>query len=255
MVENEGEIITPPNNKFISKSLDILNTLDVYDSVIWATFIILYIFIILMLAIMNVLKRWNCNEYQRSKFQYLIKNLWIVIRVFCGQIYETTNGHESQIGFQYRIIWFILIFMYFYMITFYNAMFSTDLVTHSKPQNIESLQDLVESNLKPVWLNGNPLTYDFRAGVLPIYARVWEKAKKMGIESSLYDLDLKNLKFLESKRNNSAFIAQSLFINFLRHYYCETRHSSGYVAKMKFSKKRCYSLQEERSARNQISVG
>lgn len=139
------------------------STLDVIDSlakfnvnVMIATVAMTLLLVLLLTCYKKLMKKSGCNQIT-----------WNVVRAL-------VNQHDFNVTQYYeRSIALIVIMFAFWLVQFYNAYFSTDLVVDRQASVIDSLRDLVDGDTYPMFPSGSGIP--FKQATSGLMKQVWQK--------------------------------------------------------------------------------
>jgi hypothetical protein len=70
---------------------------------------------------------------------------------------------------------FVNLLMVSFVVRLVLVNFTTDLVKYKSSPEIKSIEDVIERDLKPIFLNYNPIFDEFRSSNIPVYKQLWSK--------------------------------------------------------------------------------
>lgn len=178
------------------------------------------------------------------------------------------EGLDVSSKFKQRLSFLVTLILVFYLTTLFDCMFNTSLVVKEKPFVVDSLDDLLQTNLRPMFFRSDPSTTNFPKDKNEVLRKVWKKAVDMGIEKSYIDLALdpttipKQMKLMSSYVDTGALIARDLLIDAVDVIYCNVYKKPSWVSRQSILKmpfggimsKNCSICSEQDSADNSVYI-
>lgn len=200
----ENYIITG-TNKTQTKRADLIQNL----SSIKVEMLLLIIFIIFFTAyVMNIFYSLNfeSKSFKISIISYL-KIFWILLT--CN--FKQTNCFIES--FKVKIIYISFLFLVLINITFFTSLFSTNLIVQIKPDQVETIDDIVKKNLHPLFVEGEVVFNQVMSGSLQSFVRLKKIIFQYGVKSCFINANIESLrKASHDIYKNYAVIASEPFI-------------------------------------------
>lgn len=178
------------------------------------------------------------------------------------------EGLDVSSKFTQRFSFLITLILVFYLTTLFDCLFNTSLVVKKKPFVVDSLEDLLQTDLRTMFFRSDPSTANFPRDENEVIRKVWKKAVDMDIEKSYVDLALdsasipRQMKLLSSGVNKVALITRDLLIDAVNVIQCNVHNIKSWISrkpilKMPFAgimSKNCSICKEQDSADNSIYI-
>lgn len=149
----------------------------------WNFWVVFGAFVIFIYLVWKVASKWN-PRYENYGL------LWGIFGVILNEAFQMPRRVSLRV--------LLLSFVFLVMLTkmHFSGIYKTSLVTTKHPLVYNTLEQILHSDLRPMFFRSDPGTNSFknRDGILK---SIWEKAEKMGLDDSLIDLDLYSPKQLD----------------------------------------------------------
>lgn len=229
VISQHGEIVTLEPKSFDVK-VDLTGTLKIFDK--WVVLLVGVVFLFTSVFISFGLERFGI------KYENLRKCLWKCLATSLCQN-ETFVRRPSK-----RIIFAMLLILIGLLIAHYNAMFSTNLTIKITPPMVESLDDLLKSDLRPMFAKGIPITDVFRFSNDEPYKSVREKSDSFpgGMAGSMKGVNIETFNVIEEYLDKAGLCLYDLISEMGRIYSCNRNSITGREDIMKVSKEKFLSV-------------
>lgn len=169
------------------------HVLDMVFGFSWLSWSVLIGLLIVIFAVqiqaMNP-KRKKKRKNFSSKF--CLRSYRIIVG--CALAQHSSIGSRVRKSFTSRLLYTCATLLTFYSCYFLTSMIKTDMVVIKPPVTIESYDELIESDRRPLWLKVyDDYTYFQNAAGGSKEKRIWEKAEEKGINQSIVPVSMAHL--------------------------------------------------------------
>ena len=145
-------------------------------------------------------------------------------------IVATANIMEQHTSYSFRgnslwgkVILFLFAVFSFVIINYFSSMIKTEMVVQKRPETISSYEELLaKPNTKPLWTKQLGGHWDFmHANRNTAEGRIWERAKRMGIDSCLIEeIDVMQQSIGAISRQEAVWFGPSFLIGVISTNIC-----------------------------------
>ena len=215
-------IVSSYNNTFASSKNDVMDAFKGFDRSLWflnafataiITLVVYAVFRYQMLTIISVSTR-KTRRGKQTKWQKVRRSMHQAAVVAIGNIMKqhTAYSYDSRSQYARIILWLFAVFnllIHFY----FSSMIKTEMAM-KRPATISSYEEiLADSSIKPLWLRQRVDHWDFmHAATDSPTARIWDRAKKIGIEKCLVTIGELHQEKENVLHRESVFFLESDFV-------------------------------------------
>lgn len=213
-------LVSAYDTHITGKKQELMHTVQGIPVEIWITVLLLTLLTSLAFTLGKVLLNVRRVKVDRqivsqtaykstvSLFQLLLK---LVIK-------QSGDDRIGSNGFTFKFMVFIVILLAFYFNFFATVFIKTNAVTLDRPKTIESFDDIINSDLRPMFRVAREEHIPFRNAAVGTKKRqIWNKAVRMGIEKSL----TKNTNYSEMLEGKSVVILTENPQPTLMSFFCQ----------------------------------
>lgn len=173
-MEQEGRI-SSKGQTYQEVNFEILDSFKSVTLRVWLALIGIFASVFFPLFLRNILKIFeDLKSGKKRVVRTMARLLWILLRIILNQV-------ESAVGvdlFSRILIGSVLKLMVIFL-AYYNGMVSTNLITVEQVKPVNSLEDVLETEYKVLFVKGDPLTSHFEFGEPDsVFGRIWSRALK-----------------------------------------------------------------------------
>lgn len=158
----------------VAVDADLTENFRLFDWTFRYLFAVYIAVMIIFLAIVNYL----LNPVQLRFMKAIKQQTWRMVEIWINNFYKISKSASENI-----LITSISVTIFF-CLTMYFSLLTTDLITVDDDANVNSLDDLVQSDLRPMLYKTHSLTHLFRTSNSGPMKRIWDKVQRMGENSS-----------------------------------------------------------------------